>query len=157
MSTAVKPSLRAVCENDQPFLYQLYASTRESELSLTGWTDAQKHAFLQMQFKVQTSYYNEHFVAASFNLVILDDEAIGRLYVYRQRDEIKIIDIALLPNYCRRGIGGGLLRNLIAEATQKSLPLRIHVEQNNPALNLYQRLGFKQAGTNGLYYLMEVR
>ena len=94
--------------------------------------------------------------AANFNLIVLDNEAIGRLYVYRQIDEIKIIDIALLPNYCKRGIGSEFLNELITEAKQKSVPLRIHVEQNNPALNLYQRLGFKQVGASGIYYLMEV-
>jgi ribosomal protein S18 acetylase RimI-like enzyme len=108
-----------------------------------------------MQFHSQTSHYNEHFSLASFNLIVLDVESIGRFYVDRQNVEIRIIDIALLPHYCNRGIGTELLSELIAEAKQQSVPLRIHVEHNNPALNLYQRMGFKKVKDTGVYFLME--
>jgi len=49
-----------------------------------------------------------------------------------------------------------LLRSLIEEASRARKPLRIHVEQFNPALRLYQRLGFQTKGTNGVYFLMEL-
>jgi hypothetical protein len=91
-----KPQLRAVRDDDLPFLFELYASTRDSELALTNWSDEQKHAFLTMQFQAQTTHYNQHFSLASFDLIIIDDETIERLYVDRQKDEIRIIDIA----YC---------------------------------------------------------
>jgi hypothetical protein len=54
----------------------------------------------------------------------------------------RIVDIALLPQYCNRGIGTTLLRDLQSEAAAAGKPLRIHVERFNPALRLYQRLGF---------------
>ena len=148
---------RPIQEQDLPFLFQLYASTRAEELAVTPWSDEEKHAFLEMQFNAQHQFYQERFAAAQFDLILLAEQPIGRLYLDRRDDEIRIIDIALMPEQRNRGIGGQLLSDLLNEAAQAELPLRIHVEQNNPALRLYQRLGFQHVEENGVYYLMEAR
>ena len=70
-------------------------------------------------------------------------------------DEIRIIDIALLSQQRNKGVGSGLLRDILTEAGEKNIPVRIHVEKFNPALNLYQRLGFKEVEDSGVYLLME--
>jgi ribosomal protein S18 acetylase RimI-like enzyme len=77
------------------------------------------------------------------------------LYIARWPEEIRIVDLALLPEYRNAGIGTGILTDLIAEATQSNKPVRIHVERFNPALNLYRRLGFAKIGEHGVYDLME--
>jgi GNAT superfamily N-acetyltransferase len=66
-------------------------------------------------------------------------------------------DIALLPEYCNRGIGTTLLRDLQSEAAAAGKPLRIHVERFNPTLRLYERLGFRQIDDRGVYLFMEWR
>ena len=71
---------------------------------------------------------------------------IGRLYVHRRESEIGVVDIALLPAYRKQGIGGLLLREILAEAAAASKPVRIYVERFNPAQHLYERLGFRQIG-----------
>ena len=76
---------------------------------------------------------------------MLDSEPIGRLYVARWKDEIRIMDIALLPEYRNGGIGGGLLRDLLEEAAATSRRLTIHVQRYNPALRLYRRLGLSRS------------
>jgi ribosomal protein S18 acetylase RimI-like enzyme len=80
---------------------------------------------------------------------------VGRLYVDRRDDEIRILDIALIPEARGGGIGGLLLGDLIAEAGSARKPIRIHVERANRALSLYQRLGFSEIGQTDFYYLME--
>jgi len=85
----------------------------------------------------------------------LDGQRVGRLYVSRWSDEIRIVDIALLPDSCNRGIGTTLLRQLQAEAHASGKPLRIHVERFNPALRLYERLGFREIADRGVYLFME--
>ena len=152
-----RPNFRPIRETDRAFLEHLYASTRTEELALTGWSETQKQAFLRQQFEAQHTFYRQHFADARFDLILLDDRPAGRLYVDRRADEIRIIDIALLPGYRNRGIGGRLLRELLAEAAAAGRPLRIHVERYNPALRLYRRLGFRSVGDNGVYYLMEAR
>lgn len=147
--------LRDIAPEDEEFLHRLYASTREAELAQTGWDDEQKTAFLRMQFDAQHRYYVEQFSGASFQIVLLDGQPIGRLYVDRREDEIRIIDIALLAAQRNCGIGSGLMGELIAEAEEAGLPLRIHVERSSQALRLYRRLGFRDVGDTGVYLLME--
>ena len=122
-----------------------------------AWDAAQKASVVQMQFDAQHAYYQEHYGGATFDVVLAGGEPAGRLYVSREADEIRIVDIALLPEYCSRGIGTALLRGLQSEAGAAGKPLRIHVERFNPALNLYHRLGFRQVEDRGVYLFMEWR
>jgi ribosomal protein S18 acetylase RimI-like enzyme len=148
-------TLRAITAADEPFLYAVYASTRTEELAPLGWDEAQLSGFLRMQFDAQHRYYQEQFAGAAFDLILRNGQPVGRLYVDRCDDEIRIIDIALLPEHRNAGIGSRLLREVLAEADRQKKPVRIHVERFNPALALYQRLGFGPAGETGVYYLLE--
>lgn len=150
-------TLRTAEPSDLPFLYRVYASTRMEELAQVDWTDEQKEAFLQMQFTAQHSHYQEYYPEAAFQVILVDGEPGGRLYVSRWPDQIRIVDIALLPEHRNAGIGSALLKDLMAEATAANKPLTIHVEQYNPAMRLYERLGFVKIGERGVYYLMEWR
>ncbi len=153
MSSAV--TLRRITPDDTPFLYQVYASTREEELAPLGWDESQKTAFLQMQFTAQHRYYHEQFPDADYQIILSGDRPIGRFYVDRRPDEINILDIALLPEQRRAGIGTALLKAILAEADQAGKPVRIHVERFNPALHLYERLGFVKTADTGVYFRME--
>jgi ribosomal protein S18 acetylase RimI-like enzyme len=148
-------TLRPITREDQPFLYRLYASTREEEMALVGWSQVDQEAFLAMQFQAQHTFYQEQFAGAQFDIIECEGEPIGRLYVDRRADEIRIIDIALLPAYRGQGIGSHYMKQLLAEGRELGIPIRIHVEANNPAMRLYKRLGFRKVDTNGVYWLME--
>jgi len=139
-----------------PFLLRLYRSTREDELAMVvDWTDEQKDWFVLMQFNGQHTWYQEHYVGASFDLVLVDGVPAGRLYVHRREKEIRLVDISFLPEFRNRGLGTNLLRDLFAEAEAAGKPLTIHVEKFNPAIRLYERLGFNRIGETGPYDLME--
>jgi GNAT superfamily N-acetyltransferase len=140
---------------DEPFLQQVYASTRSHELAQVPWTDDQKTAFCRMQFTAQHQYYQEHYAGASFDVIELEGLSIGRLYVNRNGREIRIVDIALLPAHRGCGIGTQLLRSLQEEARAANKPLSIHVEKFNPALALYQRLGFQVRVDRGVYLFLD--
>ena len=146
---------RAVEPGDEELLYRVYASTRTEELAPVPWTEAQKEAFLRMQFQAQSRDYAENYPAAELLVILVDAAPAGRLYLDRNADRLLIIDIALLPGHRGTGIGGGILRRLQAEAAAAALPVQIHVERMNPALRLYQRLGFRPVGDAGIYLLME--
>ncbi len=149
-----KITLRPITTADHPFLEELYASTRREEVAQTPWNEAEKANFLQWQFEAQHKHYMEHYAQAQFDVILKGKRPIGRLYVDRWQDEIRIVDIALLPKYRGHGIGSKFLKSLMAEAQQAQVPLSIHVEQNNLALRLYERLGFEHVDTNGVYHLM---
>lgn len=148
-------SLRPATSDDDAFLARVYGGTRAAELAMVPWNDEEKAAFVQMQFAAQARYYREHYHDTTFDIILLGAEAVGRLYVARWPDELRIVDIALLPEYCNRGIGTTLLKTLQAEAAAAGKPLRIHVERFNPALRLYQRLGFRQIEDKGVYLFLE--
>lgn len=149
-------SLRPVADADAELNFRIYASTRAAEMAVVPWSEADKDAFLRQQFNAQKTYYDSTFTDATFDLLLLDETVvIGRLYVERRDDEIRLIDIALLPEYRGQGYGGQLLRELLDDAQRQRLPLRIHVEMNNPAMRLYERLGFEKVEEQGVYHLMQ--
>jgi ribosomal protein S18 acetylase RimI-like enzyme len=147
--------LRPKSPADRPFLAALYASTRVDELAITDWTDEHKVAFLNWQFDAQTIHYDEYYCEADFLIIEKDGVPIGRLYVDRGPIEIEIVDIALLPQFRGGGLGTRLLRDILREGEESGRPVRIYVENFNPARHLYDRLGFQHVDTNGVYHLMK--
>jgi ribosomal protein S18 acetylase RimI-like enzyme len=148
------PTLRPVRPSDRDFLLALYGSTRADELALVPWTDEQKAAFVAHQFDAQSAHYAQHYRGMTSDVIVVDGAPAGRLLVARWAEEIRIVDVSLLPDFRGRGIGTGLLRELIAEAGKAGKRLSIHVEVNNPAMRLYRRLGFAPVGEVGVYLLM---
>jgi len=149
-------TFRPVVETDMPFLRALYASTRAEEMAQLPWTPEQKREFLDFQFHSQTKHYDEYYGAGDFLIIELDHEApIGRLYIFRNEEEIEIIDIALLPEFRGKGLGRKLLQEIIDEAKRDGKIVAIYVEHFNPARHLYDRLGFQHVDTNGVYHLMK--
>lgn len=138
-------ALQSARPEDEPFLFAVYASTRAEELSQVAWSHEQREAFLRMQFAAQSRHYKEHY--AEFSIIVVEGRRAGRLYVHRGEKEIRIVDIALLPEFQRRGIGTKLLKEIFSEAAQSRKIVTIHVEAFNPARRWYERLGFKKLPT----------
>ncbi|MDP1850494.1 MAG: GNAT family N-acetyltransferase [Solirubrobacteraceae bacterium] len=139
---------------DAEFLRSVYASTRAEELAVVPWTDAELEAFLRMQFDAQDRHYREQRPAAALDVILVDGAPAGRLYVDRSADEIRIVDIALLPEHRGRGVGTLLIRRVLDEGSETGRPVTIHVERGNRARALYGRLGFRQISTTGVYDLL---
>lgn len=156
MIPELPPPLRArpATEADTDLLLAIYASTREEELARTDWSDARKAEFVAMQFRAQTAHYTGNYPGADFLLILRGDEIAGRLYLHRRDDEIRIMDLALLPPHRGAGIGTAVLTALQRLAAAEAIGLSIHVEVFNPARRLYQRLGFRPVREAGVYLLM---
>jgi len=148
-------TLRPMRDDDIPFLRRVYAESREEELAQTQWNQSEKDAFLTMQFDAQHSHYQTHFPNAAYQIIEREGNPIGRLYLDGRPDELRVIDIALLSEERRAGIGGGLIQAILDEAAKAQKPVRLHVEGNNPAMSLYDRLGFRKVEDQGVYWLME--
>ena len=146
--------LRAATPEDRDFLLAVYAGVREPELAQVEWPPGAKEAFVAQQFDAQDRYYREYYAGASFDVIEVDGRPAGRLYVDRWPAEIRIVDIALAPEFRGRGVGSVLLRGLIEEARASDRSLTIHVEHGNPARRLYERLGFVPVAERGHNTLM---
>jgi ribosomal protein S18 acetylase RimI-like enzyme len=149
-------ALRAVTPEDEEFLLGVYASTREEELSQVSWGEGQREAFLRQQFEAQRREYGARFPGAEYDLVLLDGAPAGRIWVGRDAEQIRLLDIALLPEAQRRGVGAALVGALIDEARSNGKALRHMVfVLNTGALRFYERLGFRVIEDVGGYLHME--
>jgi ribosomal protein S18 acetylase RimI-like enzyme len=150
-------SFRPETDEDSEFLYRLYASSREQEMQVVPWTDEQKEEFLRGQFHAQTTHYKKNYTEADYSIILLDGEPAGRLYLHQEPKDIRIMDIVVAPEHRGNGIGTMLLQEILERARAAGHSVSIHVEQFNPALHLYERLGFQSIDSNGVYNLMEWR
>jgi ribosomal protein S18 acetylase RimI-like enzyme len=152
-ATALRPEGPA----DEPFLLQVYAGTRQEELAATGWPVEMQEVFLTMQFNAQQQGYRTAFPRAEFAIILLRDEAIGRIIIDRAENELRVVDIALLPAHRGRGIGTALVQNLQREAAAAQKPVRLSVVKGQRADRMYQRLGFQKTGEDGARDQLEWR
>lgn len=148
-------TLRPVSADDYDFLVEVYGSTRADEMALVPWPIEQQQAFVRSQFAAQQDHYAQKYPAASHDIILSDNRPVGRFYVARLDQEIRIIDITLLPAERNAGIGSYLIQQLLGEANRAGKVTRIYVEEFNPSLRLFERLGFSQSEQHGIHLLMQ--
>jgi ribosomal protein S18 acetylase RimI-like enzyme len=148
--------LRPVTAADEEFLLSVYASTRADELAQTPWGDEQKRQFLKWQFDLQRREYDTRFPDAAYSVILIDGRPAGRIWIARDDQEIRLLDIAILREFQNRGAGTLLLRRLIDESKRAGKALRHMVfVLNNDAHRFYERLGFVVIEESGAYKHME--
>src|SRR5437773_3010769 len=148
-------TLRDVTPEDDAFLREVYASTRAAEVEMVPWSEEQKAAFLKFQFEAQDSHYRTQFATADFQIIMNAGAPVGRFYVLRKTDEIRILDITILPESRSQGIGTSLIGQLLDEAAERAVT--IWVENFNPSQSLFRRLGFSVVQEDGFNQLLELR
>ena len=150
--------LRPVSESDDKFLLAVYESTRADELAQAEWAEGQKEMFLRWQFDLQRKEYETRFPDADYRVIVIDRQPAGRIWTGADDEQIRLLDIALLPEFQNRGVGTALLEELKSEAQSAGKALRHMVfVLNNNADRFYERLGFKQIEDFGAYKHMEWR
>src|SRR5262245_48974473 len=148
-------TLRDAVADDLPFLACLYADTRRHEVSMWGWPPEQQEWFLRMQFDAQRMSYQASFPGALDRIVLWNNMAIGHILTTQDEGSMRLIDIALIEEQRRQGVGTYLLRNLLDQCQKRDCTLHLQVLQGSPAIRLYQRLGFRMAGEDSMYLRME--
>ena len=151
-----KVELRPVAPDDDEFLLAVYGSTRAEELGQVEWAEGQKATFLRWQFDLQRREYDWRFPDAAYYVVMVDQQPAGRIWVGTDNEQIRLLDIGLLPEFQNRGVGTALLQRLIAYSASERKALRHMIfVLNNNAERFYERLGFKQIEEFGAYKHME--
>ena len=151
----VSVALRPATHEDESFLLEVYASTRLEELDLTQWDQAQRAAFVTMQFNAQRRHYEVNFPEAEQQVILFNAERVGRLYIARLDQTIRILDITILPASRNARIGTSILTGILRESAETAKPVQIYVESFNPSLRLFERLGFNQVDAIDYNFLME--
>lgn len=150
--------LRPVTPEDEEFLIAVYGRTREDELAQVEWAEGQKDQFVRWQYGLQQSEYRSRFPDYDYRVIVINDRPAGRIWVGSDHEQIRLLEIAIMPEFQNRGAGTILLRRLIDEASKANKFLRHMVfVLNNDAHRFYERLGFAVIEDFGAYKHMEWR
>ena len=149
-------TLRPRVAADDEFLLSVYDSTRADELAQVEWAEGQREQFIRWQFDLQRSEYEARFPDGLYEVIVVDGQLAGRIWTGRDKEQIRLLDIAILPEFQNRGVGTILLHRLIEEAIKEGKALRHMVYVlNNEAHRFYERLGFVEIEAFGAYKHME--
>lgn len=152
---AVSYTLRPALPTDEPFLRTLYGESRADELAPMAWDDATRDAFLDSQFDLQRTHYEQHYPRARHEIVLVQGEPAGRIWVEVRDTQVRLIDLSLRPGTRGQGVGGALLRDLRLEAGGLGLPVTLHVMHGNErAKRFYERMGFSDEQDVGSHLRM---
>lgn len=141
---------------DEDFLLCLFAEARAHIFRAMPLPPEQKRMLVGHQFRAQRLSYQNQYVdpPPAFRIIERDGVAIGRLYTHETAGDIRIVDIALMPEWRGQGLGTTLLQELIGRAHRAGKTVSLSVDAENPARSLYERLGFKCSAFNDPHWQM---
>ena len=143
---------RAATEDDRECLFEVFRNTRAPGDARPAHPESEREALLRARFNAREEQYREDYPLADFDVLTVDGEPAGNLYVDRGDDEFVIIDISLLPEFRNRGIGTAVIGRLVEEAGRLVLPVRALVRHHSRASRFWRRLGFERVGDDGTHY-----
>jgi ribosomal protein S18 acetylase RimI-like enzyme len=125
--------LREARPADVDFARALYFETMRGMIEpLFGWDQRR-----------QEEGFAEWFDLRQASIIMADRRDVGWMQTRVNEGEVFLGSLYVIPEMQRRGIGTHVLRELIAQSTRSSQPLTLAVMKNNPAIHLYERLGFR--------------
>lgn len=149
-------TLRPATGEDAQFLLAVYESTRADELAQVEWPPGQRDVFIKWQFETQRREYDTRFPDAEYDVILIDNQPAGRIWIGRDNTQVRLLDIALLPEFQNRKAGTTLIRRLMTVAKSGNIPLRHMVfVLNDDAHRFYERMGFVIIEDLGAYKHME--
>jgi ribosomal protein S18 acetylase RimI-like enzyme len=145
---------RAGAEHDA-LLLRLYVCQREQEVRALGWDAEQCRLFLALQWRARNASYAARYPDAVDQIVMSSDLPVGRILTAETPRALHLVDVALLPECRKHGLGSQLLRDLQRACARKAQTIVLYVACDNPARRLYARLGFVVVGEDQMYMRME--
>jgi ribosomal protein S18 acetylase RimI-like enzyme len=143
-------ALRRVLPADTAFLSALFAEVRGPEFAQAGWSQEQLSSFLEHQFQLQDRHYRATYQVADFWLIVAraagepTERPVGRIYRSRHSDQKvdRLVEVSITGEFRGRGICTALIRAIQVDAASRQHNVELSVEPGNPALRIYERLGF---------------
>lgn len=123
-------------------LAALFASTSPLQpLVVAGHRDLMD--LIAAQASAQQREWAAAFGETGHRTVLVGGAEAGRLWTADVADdEVRLVDITLLPEWRGQGLGGLLLSRVVADAEARRRDVVLHVAPDNPARRLYARHGF---------------
>jgi len=98
---------------------------------------------LNLDRVAQAAGFRQQWELTQIRIITLDGADIGWLQSTTQGDALFLAQLFVDGSFQRRGIGTEVMNRLIAEAMRTRQAVTLGVVKTNPALRLYQRLGFR--------------
>lgn len=125
-------SLRAATPADEDFQYSLYRSTRQ-DLFTVDTSPENIESLIGMQYAARQTSYSQRFGSMMDFIVEKEGDPIGRVVVDFGHQEVRVIDVALIPDMRGKGCGGHILKSIQRAAALGGLPVVLVVARSNHA------------------------
>ena len=98
---------------------------------------------------------SELYMPGSFYYLMLEDGEVAGYYAYMHvLDEVHILNVAVLPAFRGRGVGGRMMAEMLAHLPAGTVAVTLEVRVGNAvARRLYEKYGFVAAGIRPGYYM----
>jgi ribosomal protein S18 acetylase RimI-like enzyme len=148
-------TLRPATEDDRQFLLALYKSSRGDDLRDLGWEEERIAEFLEMQYEAHQNFLSNDHPDIQDQVVLSFGEPVGHLAIEQRSEEIRLVDVSLMPEQRQHGTGTLLIQELQTQAAAAKRPLRLQVIRFSRAVGLFERLGFRRTSETGSHFQME--
>jgi ribosomal protein S18 acetylase RimI-like enzyme len=98
---------------------------------------------LNLNMAVQVASFRQQWELAQVRIITFDGADVGWLQSTTRGDTLFLAQLFVDGSFQRRGIGSEVVSRLIGEATRARQSVTLGVVKINPALRLYERLGFR--------------
>jgi ribosomal protein S18 acetylase RimI-like enzyme len=145
MTHPMQYSLRPVTDKDYDFLYHLHVATIRPTVEATwGWDEA-----------FQADYFRSRWDPSQRQIIVVDRTDIGVVTLEERPEAVFLALIEIRPAYQDQGIGTAVIREVMADAHRRGLPVELHIlKANVEARRLYERLGFRLTEERAERYVM---
>jgi len=97
---------------------------------------------LHLDKAAQEVSFQQQWVLAQVQIITVDGSDAGWLQTTTQDDGVFLAQLFVDAPFQRRGIGTAVMNRLITNAARLNHPVSLAVVKINPAVRLYERLGF---------------
>jgi len=147
MNETVQPVLRPATDSDFELAYSI------KKAAFKHYVD-QQWGLWDEEF--QRERHAEEFDPSQAQIITYQGAEVGWLALRREQQHIDVTAIYISPEYQNRRIGSFLLRQVLLEARDKRVPVKLGVLKVNPrARKLYESLGFRPVSETDTHYLMK--
>lgn len=148
-------AVRKATENDRPFLYELYCQCNSDVRQGLNVNPDRLDTYLMSQFNIQFRTYEREFTHGEMFILFDNNEPAGRIFYEPLETEIYLVDISLLPDYQRKGLGSKLLDALKSSMSSGQKVIAAEIEEYSPAVGFLQANGFIQKDQWDKFLIME--
>ena len=137
---------RPASDADLPYLLALRQRTMDPHFHAAGLPCAESDHWLRIHLRYDCA-----------QLILLGGQPVGLLKLVQEGAIWDLIQLQLAPEVQGSGLGSQLLRQIQHQARQAQAAVQLSVFKSNPALRLYQRVGFVIDGEDTHSYQMRWR